>query len=79
MLNDVSALVKLGGVYAHYKQGHEYTIVDFIVDEASDSIHVVYEAQYEPFIGIKFSRSLDSFIEEVEKDGVKMKRFELVN
>lgn len=69
-------LVKVGGKYKHYKGG-EYEVVDIVLHSETLEVMVLYRPLYED--GVKlWARPLNLFISEVEFDGKKIKRFELV-
>ncbi|MFZ2187448.1 MAG: DUF1653 domain-containing protein [Candidatus Moraniibacteriota bacterium] len=65
--------------YFHYKHPELfYTIVDLVIIEETDGVGVLYRADYESLKGIGFLRPIESFLDEVEIAGEKMKRFSLV-
>lgn len=75
-LNQAAEMVKVGEIYSHYKnpQNH-YQVIGLGVQEATDKICVIYQAQYGgKFI---FVRDLDSWLDTVDVDGVKVLRFKL--
>jgi hypothetical protein len=76
MLSEAAKLVKVGGRYRHSKSGGEYIVTDLVLVEATENVGVVYSAEYgERF---RWLRSVDDFVAEVEIDGVRRKRFELM-
>ncbi len=60
------------GVYEHYK-GKKYEVLCIAYDTETKNELVIYQTMYEPF-GV-WARSSKMFLEEVERDGVKMARF----
>jgi hypothetical protein len=50
--------------YHRKKEEVTYLIVDLVVDEATEQVAVVYEQQSS---GLRFVRSADSFLEQIEK------------
>ena len=64
------------GVYRHFK-GNLYEVVDFAYDSETLALKVVYRALY----GDRelWVRDAEMWCEYVERDGVKMRRFELVD
>jgi hypothetical protein len=76
MLSEAAKLVKVGGRYRHSKSGGEYTVVDLALIEATEKVGVVYLAEYDE--RFKWLRPVDDFVAEVEIDGVRRKRFELM-
>jgi hypothetical protein len=66
--------VKVGGIYAHYKQpANTYKVLDVAVEEATDEVCVIYQAQYGD--KLVFTRPLKSWLESVDKDGARVERF----
>jgi hypothetical protein len=60
-LNDAKKLIKVSGKYSHYKNPNQfYTILDLAIDEATENVSVIYQAQYGN--KIIFIRSLESFL-----------------
>lgn len=46
-LNDAKKLVKVGGKYFHYKNPDQfYIVLDLAIDEATENVSVIYQAQY---------------------------------
>jgi hypothetical protein len=73
MLEDAHKKVAIGEKYIHSKSGGEYTILDFVIIEATEEVGVVYQAEYGE--KLKWLRTLDNFTEAVEIDGRKVLRF----
>lgn len=76
-LNQANQKVLVGRIYSHYKnpQNH-YQVIALGVQEATDKICVIYQAQYGgKFI---FVRDLDNWLEIVDVKNNKIPRFELV-
>lgn len=67
----------IGGYYAHYKHPDkkEYQVVEVGIYESSEEICVVYKSLS---TGISWIRTLNNFLEEVEVDEKKVKRFKNV-
>lgn len=63
------------GRYRHFK-GNEYEVVDIALDSETQQPMVIYRALY----GARglWVRPLAMFIEVIERDGVRMRRFEYV-
>lgn len=64
--------VIVGGYYLHYKQ-RKYKVVTVALREEDNEPCVVYEAEYMP--GVTWIRPLANWLEEVEVDGKRVKRF----
>lgn len=67
--------VKVGGIYRHYK-GNLYEVLAIAKHSETLEDMVVYKALYGE--GLVWVRPLSMFEEEIIKDGVKIKRFELI-
>lgn len=67
-------MVKLGK-YRHFK-GNEYEVIGIAKHSETLEDYVVYRALYGEY-GL-WVRPMSMFIEEVEKDGKKIKRFEYI-
>lgn len=79
MLAEASTKVNLGGKYFHYKHPEQYyTLVGVIVIEATDTIGVLYRAEYDPLQGVTFMRPIEDFLATVEVGGEEKERFSLV-
>lgn len=68
------------GKYRHYK-GQEYEVIGTAIQTETREVMVVYRALYptpELPDGMLFVRPQEMFLEEVEVDGKKQKRFELI-
>lgn len=67
--------VKIGGIYRHYK-GNLYEVL--VIAKHSETLEemVVYKALYGE--GLVWVRPLSMFEEEIIKDNVRIKRFELI-
>lgn len=72
-LDTAAALVVVGATYRHYK-GSMYIVSKLGIDEATESISVVYQALYDE--QLTFIRPVSSWIEMVEIDGKQVPRFE---
>ncbi len=69
--------VRLGKCYHHYK-GQDYTVMGFVIIEATDEVGVLYQADSAGLEEISFLRPLEEFLSDVEVDGKKLPRFALV-
>jgi hypothetical protein len=69
--------VMVGGRYRHYKN-LEYRVVCVALLEATEEPCVVYEALYPNETSRFWIRPVKEFLSEVEVNGKKMKRFELM-
>lgn len=65
--------VEVGARYMHYKQ-LSYTVVMLALFEENNEPCVVYRAEYGEHL--TFIRPVSSWLEEIIKDGKKVKRFE---
>lgn len=71
--------IKVGDIYKHSKKGGLYKIIAIAKHSETLEDVVIYEAQYEDNpIAKVWARPLSNFVEEIELDGVKRKRFERV-
>ena len=62
------------GRYVHYKHGDEYTVIDVVRHSETEEWLVLYRAEYGNY-GL-WVRPLAMFMETVEKDGYKVRRFQ---
>lgn len=69
--------VIIGGYYAHYKhpKGKEYQVIEIGIYEKTEEVCVVYKSLK---TGISWIKTQDNFLEEVEVEGKKVKRFSAV-
>lgn len=75
-IKDAEKLVKVGGRYVHYKStNHIYTLLGLAIQEATNKVCVIYRAEYGK--NVTFVRDLDTWLSEVEVDGLHVKRFTL--
>lgn len=73
-LKDATNKVHVGALYVHYKQPENtYRVTNLAIIEATDEVCVVYQAKYGD--QITFVRPLKSWLESVEQNGKKVKRF----
>lgn len=80
IVNELTQLVekvKLGGKYAHYKHPSEprYEVLGVGVWEKTEEMCVMYKRIS---TGIVWVRTAENFLDEVEYEGKKVKRFKLV-
>lgn len=74
-MNELPADVpKVSEEYRHYK-GNAYRVVGIALDSNDDEWMVVYEPMYENPVAKLFTRPLSEWSEEVEWEGMKLKRF----
>ncbi|MBU0975506.1 MAG: DUF1653 domain-containing protein [Patescibacteria group bacterium] len=66
------------GIYKHYK-GHKYRVIGIVKHSETLEDLVIYEALYDNELSKLWVRPLELFIDEVEYEGKKMKRFEQVD
>jgi hypothetical protein len=64
------------GRYRHFK-GQEYQVIDIATDSESLGKVVVYRALYGE--GGLWVRPLEMFCETIEREGVRMPRFQLID
>lgn len=75
-LKEGAKIVKVGGIYAHYKHPDNlYKIMGLAIQEATNKVCVIYRTEYGK--QIIFIRDLDNWIEKVEVEGKKVPRFTL--
>ncbi len=69
---------KVGEYYKHFKTGNLYKIL--AIGKSSENLEemIVYEAQYENPESQVWVRPLKNFIEDVDWQGSRVKRFERV-
>lgn len=68
--------LKIYGIYQHWK-GQRYAILNFAKDSETQEDVVVYLALYKPYQ--IWVRPLKMFKEEVEVNGQKVPRFQLIS
>lgn len=66
------------GIYKHYKTGNLYKVLGVAKHSETLEDVVVYEALYENNVSTLWVRPLKMFVEEVEWEGKKVKRFAYV-
>lgn len=71
-LTQATTLVTVGARYTHYKQ-LSYKVLALALREEDNEPCVVYQAEYGD--GVTWIRPVSSWIEEVEVNGKKVKRF----
>lgn len=63
--------IPIGSVWSHWKKPNaQYTICDLVIDEATDSVSVIYERNW-----IRFARLADIFLEDIDKPEYQWPRF----
>lgn len=76
-LEKATKQVVVGGTYVHFKSPTmRYRIIDLAINTDDSSVCVVYRALYGR--QILFIRSIDQWLDEVDSEGRKVKRFTLV-
>ena len=76
LIEDASKYARVGAVYAHYKNptvAHAYQVVALAIDEADESVVVVYQALYGE--QLTFTRKLTSWCDTVQTDAGEVPRF----
>lgn len=76
-LDTAKKLVKIGGIYSHFKnpQNH-YEVIDLAMQEATEKVCVIYRALYGKHL--LFVRDLDIWLKQPEMDGKNVSRFTLI-
>ncbi|MEP7103412.1 MAG: DUF1653 domain-containing protein [Candidatus Dojkabacteria bacterium] len=78
-LKDAEKLVDKTSKYFHYKTPDKYySIEGFCIIEATEEVGVLYRGLYKDFENIVWLRPLSVFLEEVDVDSKKVKRFQKV-
>lgn len=70
--------IKVGGIYRHYK-GKDYKVHGVVKHSETLEDLVLYDCLYENVTAKTWVRPLDNFTSEIEIDGKKQKRFELLD
>ena len=66
---------KAGEVYAHYKTGDKYRVIDIALHSNDDECMVIYEPMYKNPAAKLFARPCREWRETVEWQGQKVERF----
>ncbi len=66
---------KTAEIYAHYKTGDKYRVIDIALHSNDDEWMVVYKPMYENPAAKLFTRPLREWREVVEWQGQKVERF----
>lgn len=74
-LDTAKQQVEIGKLYKHYRGGL-YKVIGVAIEEKDNSIAVIYQAQYGN--NLTFIRELGIWLEDVELEGQKLKRFSRV-
>ena len=78
LLSQATSVVKVGGIYSHYKNlDNKYKVLSLVILESTTEVCVIYEPQYGA--KIPFVRPISNWLGEVDVDGKKVKRFTLIN
>lgn len=78
-LIDAAKLVKIGGIYKHYKYPERnYKVTNLAIQEASEKVCVIYQDVSDKSAP-SFVRDLDSWLEKVEWHGSIVDRFKIVH
>lgn len=71
LLETYAAKIPIGSIWTHWKKPEaKYTISDLVIDEATDTVSVIYERNW-----IRFARLADVFLEKVNKPEYQWLRF----
>lgn len=77
-LEKAKKCVTIGGTYVHFKSpGMQYRVQDFAIDTTTTEVLVIYKALYGQ--GVLFARPLSEWLDEVDFEGRRIKRFALVH
>lgn len=77
-LDKCREIVLVGRLYYHYRTPTDfYKVLDIGLDEATENVVVIYQAQYGKYL--IWVRSFDKWCESVENNGKMVQRFELAN
>lgn len=77
LVKTAQAQIEVNQIYQHYKDSNKvYRIVALALDEASESVSIVYQALYSPHL--TWIRPLTNFLGEVSWEGKVVPRFQLV-
>jgi hypothetical protein len=69
--------IEIGGIYVHFKSPTmRYQVTDLAIDVDDSSVCVIYRALYDQ--QVLFVRSLKEWLDDVDVDGVRVKRFALI-
>jgi hypothetical protein len=71
-LAHAAAVVEIGATYEHYKK-LRYSVITIALQEETGEPCVIYRAEYGK--NLVWSRSLTSWLEQVDVDGKKVQRF----
>jgi len=69
--------IKIGSIYRHFKNKKLYKVIGVAKHSETMEEMVIYEPQYKSENRL-WVRPLSMFLEKVELNGIKQKRFELV-
>ncbi len=77
LVKTAEAKVQTDQIYSHYKDSNKrYRIIAVALDEASESVSIVYQSLYSPYL--TWIRPITNFLEEVSWEGKVISRFQLV-
>lgn len=75
-LEDAAKKVAVGHIYVHYKSDTmRYVVKDLAINTEHDDVCVVYQALYDE--KLLFVRPLHEWLDDIEKEDRKVKRFRL--
>ena len=74
ILDAARQAVPVDATYIHSATHGAYRVTDHVIREASDEAEVIYESLDHP--RVKFSRSVLSWLEDVEIDGAMVPRYQ---
>lgn len=70
--------IQVNQIYQHYKDSTKtYRIIAIALDEASESVSIVYQALYAPHL--TWIRPITNFLEAVTWEGKPVTRFQLIS
>ncbi len=72
-LSEAAAQVQIGGIYRHYKNKQYQVLAVGLLEEDNNEACVIYQAQYGAHA--TFVRHLSNWLQTVDIDGKKVKRF----
>lgn len=78
LIKTAQTQIQVGQMYQHYKDHTKtYRIIAIALDEASESVSIVYQALYAPYL--TWIRPITNFLETVTWEGKVVTRFQLIS